>query len=84
LERRLKLIAPPPVRIKRRDPGLEDYNQAALRAGVIDQETSTLVSRLAAIRKRCVHVLDREPETAEVKSLIEGVEHVLRRYPAPS
>jgi hypothetical protein len=82
LERRLKLIAPTPT-VKRRDPGLEDYNQAAFDAGVIDQETWTLVRRLAAIRKRCVHVLDREPTSEEVRDLIDGLENVLRAYPAP-
>ncbi len=84
LERRLKMIAPAPNVSTKRDPGLEDYNQAAHKAGVIDQEAWTLVSRLAVIRKRCVHVLDREPEHDEVRSLIDGVEAVLRRYPAPA
>jgi hypothetical protein len=36
---------------------------------------------LAVIRKRCVHVLDREPEPDEVRRLIDGVERILRRYP---
>jgi hypothetical protein len=67
----------------RRDPTLEDYNQSAFKPGHIDQETWTLISNLAVIRKRCVHVLDREPEAAEVRDLIDGVERVLRRYPAP-
>ena len=83
LERRLKAIAPAPVVTAKRDPGLEDYNQSAYKAGVIDQETWTLVTRLAAIRKRCVHVLDREPESDEVRDLIHGVEDILRHYPAP-
>lgn len=83
LERRLKLIAPTPT-VSKRDPGLEDYNQSAYNAGVIDQETKTLITRLAAIRKRCVHVLDRDPTNDEVRSLIDGVEEVLRRYPVPS
>lgn len=83
LERRLKLIAPKPS-VSRRDPGLEDYNQSAFKNGVIDQETWTLISRLSTIRKRCVHALDREPQQDEVRSLIDGVEDILRRYPAPS
>jgi hypothetical protein len=83
LERRLKAIAPTPVVSARRDPTLEDYNQSAFRAGHIDQATWTLISTLAVIRKGCVHVLDREPEPAEVRTLIDGVEGVLRRFPAP-
>jgi hypothetical protein len=83
LERRLKAIAPTPTGLKRKDPGLEDYNKAAFDAGVIDQETWTQITRLAAIRKRCVHVLDREPEHDEVRDLIDGVEGILRRYPPP-
>lgn len=83
LERRLKTIAPPPAVSGRRDPTLEDYNQSAFRANRIDQATWTLISNLAVIRKRCVHVLDNEPETAEVRTLIDGVEGILRRYPAP-
>jgi hypothetical protein len=83
LERRLKLIAPPPVVSKRRDAGLEDYNKSAFDAGVIDQETWEQVSALAVIRKRCVHVLDREPEIEEVRRLIDGVDRILRRFVAP-
>jgi len=83
LERRLKLIAPLPAVSKRRDPGLEDYNKSAFDAGVIDQETWEQVSALAVIRKRCVHVLDREPDINEVRRLIDGVERILRRYAAP-
>lgn len=83
LERRLKAIAPPPVVSGRRDPTLEDYNQSAFKAESIDQATWTLVTNLAVIRKRCVHVLDREPEAGEVRGLIDGVESILRRYPPP-
>ena len=84
LERRLKgLVVEPPTVSSKRDPTLEDYNQAAFRTKVIDQETWGSVSNLAVIRKRCVHVLDREPETDEVRILIEGVERILRRYPRP-
>jgi hypothetical protein len=81
LERRLKAIAPPPVVSNRRDPQLEDYNKSAFDNGVIDQATWTLVTNLAVTRKRCVHVLDREPEHDEVRDLIDGVEGILRRYP---
>lgn len=84
LERRLKAIAPTPVVSGRRDPSLEDYNQSAYKANVIDQATWTLITNLAVTRKRCVHVLDREPEHDEVRDLIDGVEGILRRYPAPS
>lgn len=84
LERRLKLIAPTPVVSAKRDPGLEDYNQSAYKAGIIDQETWGQVSALAVIRKMCVHVLDREPEPDEVRRLFDGVERILRRYPAPT
>ena len=84
LERRLKAIAPPPVVSGRRNASLEDYNRSAYNAGVIDQATWTLISNLAVTRKRCVHVLDREPEHDDVRDLIDGVEGILRRYPAPS
>ena len=84
LERRLKqLVVPPPKVSRTRDPSLEDYNQAAFTAGIIDQETWKSVSSLAAIRKRCVHVLDREPEVDEVRRLLDGVESILRRFPSP-
>ena len=83
LERRLKqLVMRPPKVSRRRDPSLEDYNQAAFGAGIIDQETWESVSTMAVIRKRCVHVLDREPEVDEVKLLLDGVERILRRYPS--
>ena len=83
LERRLKqLVMRPPKVSRRRDPSLEDYNKAAFEAGIIDQETWESVSTLAVIRKRCVHVLDREPEVDEVKLLLDGVERILRRYPS--
>ena len=62
LERRLKrLVTQPPMVSSRRDPNLADYNRTAFDNGVIDQETSASISALAAIRKLCVHVLDREP-----------------------
>lgn len=82
LERRLKeLVGTPPAVSRKRDPTLEDYNQAAYGARLIDQETWESISTLAVIRKRCVHVLDREPDTEEVRRLVEGVEVILRRYP---
>ena len=84
LERRLKAISPTPAVSGRRDPSLDDYNRSAYNAGVIDQGTWTLISNLAVTRKRCVHVLDREPEHDEVRDLIEGVESILRHYPAPT
>jgi hypothetical protein len=84
LERRLKAIAPSPVVSGRRDPSLEDYNQVAFKTDVIDQGTWTLITNLAVTRKRCVHVLDREPSADEVRDLIDGVEGVLRRYPSPT
>jgi hypothetical protein len=84
LERRLKeLVGGPPPVSRRRDPTLEDDNQAAYRAHVIDQETWVSISTLAVVRKRCVHVLDREPEHEEVRRLVDGVEVILRRYPRP-
>ena len=82
LERRLKAIAPEPIVSGRRDPSLDDYTRSAYNAGVIDQATWTLISNLAVTRKLCVHVLDREPEYDEVRDLIDGVEGILRRYPA--
>jgi len=84
LERRLKAIAPTPVVSSRRDPSLEDYNQSAYKAGVIDQATWTLITNLAVTRKLCVHVLDREPEHDEVRGLIDSVEGILRWYPLPT
>lgn len=84
LERRLKqLVMRPPKVSRRRDPSLEDYNQASFAAGIIDQETWESVSTIAVIRKRCVHALEREPEVDEVRLLLEGVERILRRYPSP-
>jgi hypothetical protein len=85
LERRLKeLVAGRPVNVSgKRDAGLEDYNRTAYDAGLIDQETLNEVRGLAAIRKRCVHVMDTEPEAEEVGRLLAGVERILRRYPKP-
>ena len=84
LERRLKEIVGRPANVSRkRDPSLEDYNQTAFDAGLIDQETWRAISGLAAIRKRCVHVMDSEPEADEVGRLLAGVERILRRYPNP-
>jgi len=83
LERRLKQLVGRPRNVsRRRDPSLEDYNKAAYDAGIIDQETWQSISTLAVIRKRCVHVLEREPASDEVRLLVEGTERVLRRYPA--
>lgn len=85
LERRLKGLVGRPTQVSRkRDPSLEDYNKAAFDADLIDQETWESISTLAVIRKRCVHVLDREPEPDEVRRLIDGVERILRRYRAAS
>lgn len=82
LERRLKQLAGRPPKVShKRDPSLEDYNQAAFEAQVIDQETWESISTLAVTRKRCVHVLDREPEADEVRLLVDGVERILRKYP---
>ena len=84
LERRLKQIVGRPAQVShKRDPSLEDYNNAAFKGRFIDQETWESISTLAVIRKRCVHVLDDEPQVDEVRRLIEEVERILRRYPYP-
>jgi hypothetical protein len=84
LERRLKrIVAGRPLVSARRDAQLEDYNKAAFDKGFIDQEAWRSITALAVIRKTCVHVLDREPGSDEVRQLIDGVERFLRRYPAP-
>jgi hypothetical protein len=83
LERRMKALVPRPLTVKRRDPSLEDYNQAAFDENIIDQETWTLVKNLAAIRKRCVHSLDRDPTNPEIADLIDCVDRMLRTYSAP-
>jgi hypothetical protein len=83
LERRLKqLVGRPPNVSHKRDPGLEDYNKAAYDSGLIDQEAWESIKTIAVIRKRCVHVLDREPHVEEVRMLLDGVERILRRYPS--
>jgi hypothetical protein len=84
LERRLKLLVDGlQIEVRKRDPGIEDYNQAAYKARRIDQESWQSNTALAVIRKQCVHVLDREPKEDEVRRLIDGVERFLRRYPEP-
>ncbi len=85
LERRLKeLVAGRPMKVSgKRDPSLDDYNRTAFEADLIDQETMNEVRGLAVIRKRCVHVMDTEPDADEVGRLLAGVERILRRYPKP-
>ena len=66
------------VVLKKKSPGISDYNEALKAASVTDLPQWRHISLLADIRNICDHHKDREPTKDQVSDLIDGTEKVLK------
>lgn len=79
LERHLSIVARNHnVKLKKKDPTLNDLNEALKKAGTVDVPTWRGIQRLGDILNLCAHKKDREPIVEEVRELIDGVDYLTK------
>ncbi len=61
------------IKIRKKDPSINDYNQALKDNDAIDVPTWRFIQHLGDIRNLCDHKKDRDPKSEEVSDLIEGI-----------
>lgn len=65
------------IKLKKRNPGLGDFNQALRDAEIIDVPTWRRHQALGDIRNICVHSRSEEPSKDQVRELIDGAKRVI-------
>lgn len=78
LEKHLEQVSRshPNVTIKKKRPGIADYNEALKEAQVIEIPTWRFIQHLADLRNLCDHKKTREPKPEEIEDLINGVDKI--------
>jgi hypothetical protein len=66
------------VPIKKKDPAINDFNEALKNASVVDIPAMRQIQRLADIRNLCDHNKHREPTKDEVIELVDGAEKLCK------
>lgn len=66
------------ISIKKKNPGIGDYNDLLKNENVIDTPTWRLIQRLADIRNICDHHKEREPYKDEIEDIIRGTEKITK------
>jgi hypothetical protein len=66
------------LKIRKKDPTINDLNQMLKDAGVIDMPMWRFIQHLGDIRNLCDHNKDRDPSKDEVNDLISGVTKVIK------
>jgi hypothetical protein len=66
------------VQIKKKDPTINDFNDALKNGVVIDIPAMRQIQRLADIRNLCDHNKHREPTKEEVIELVDGAEKLCK------
>jgi hypothetical protein len=61
------------VTMRKKNPGISDFNELLKSAEVVDTPTWRQIQRLGDIRNLCDHNKDREPTKTETEELIDGV-----------
>jgi hypothetical protein len=64
--------------IRKKNPGISDYNDALKDVGVLDVPQWRSIQRLADLRNLCDHKKEREPTPEELEELISGVDKVAK------
>ena len=65
------------ISMRKKNPGISDFNDKLKESGAIDVPMWRLVQRLGDIRNLCAHSKDRDPTPDEVRDLISGTEKVI-------
>jgi hypothetical protein len=79
LEKHLSQVAAAhQVVVKKKDPGISDFNDALKEKDVIDIPKWRSIQHLGDLRNLCDHNKKREPKPEEVDDLISGVEKVIK------
>lgn len=66
------------IKIKKKNPVINDYNQLLKDNDVIDIKDWRFVQHLADLRNLCDHDKKREPKKEEIEELINGVEKITK------
>lgn len=64
------------IRIKKKDPSINDYNQALKDNDIIDIATWRFIQHLADVRNTCDHKKKSAPKKEDVEDLIKGVSKI--------
>jgi hypothetical protein len=79
LEKHLSQVAAAhQVALKKKDPGISDFNDALKAKDIIDIPKWRSIQHLADLRNLCDHNKKREPKPEEVDELISGIEKVIK------
>ena len=62
------------IKIKKKNPTINDYNELLKKNHVIDIPTWRFIQHLADLRNLCNHKKERAPIKEEIEELIDGVE----------
>jgi hypothetical protein len=66
------------VKVPKKDPPINDFNEALKKAGVFDVTQWRGIQRLADIRNLCDHRKKRDPTPEEVEELIDGTDKAIK------
>lgn len=64
------------VKVRKKNPTINDYNQLLKEAGVIEVKDLRFIQRLTDLRNICDHNKNVDPKKDEVKELIDGVDKI--------
>ena len=68
------------VIVKKKNPGISDFNQGLRDRDIISVSQWRFVQHLADIRNVCDHARGREPEQTEIDDLVSGTSKVVKTY----
>lgn len=67
------------VKVKKKDPSINDLNQALYDAAAIEVKDWRFIQHLADLRNLCDHKKPKDPSKADVDDLIEGTKKVIKK-----
>lgn len=66
------------VKLRKRNPTINDFNEALKQHDVIDIPTWRFIQHLGDLRNLCDHNKDREPKREELDDLLDGVSKIMK------
>ena len=66
------------LKISKKDPGINDYNENLKNAGIIKTEMWRFIQRMGDLRNLCDHNKKQEPSKENVADLIDGTDKIIK------
>jgi len=66
------------LKISKKDPGINDYNEILKNAGIIKTEMWRFIQRMGDLRNLCDHNKKQEPSKENVADLIDGTDKIIK------